>query len=184
VRFLNENAFATPSFFLDPEILRRIEVEGAIRRINAAQARVLNALWNDRRLERIIEFDALEKNRANAYPLTDMLADIRSGIWGELNAGRVVIDPYRRELQRSWLAAARGKINPVAVQLPAGLPPQFAAQFAPARATSDIRAAFRGELRAVDAELARALPKAGDAITRAHIQDARDQIKDILEPQK
>ena len=53
---------------------------------------------------------------------------------------------------------------------------------APARTTSDIRAAFRGELRAVDAELARALPKAGDSITRAHIQDARDQIKDILEP--
>src|SRR4029450_952135 len=115
-----------PSFFLDPEILRRIEVEGAIRRINAAQARVLNALWNDRRLGPIIEFDALEKNRANAYPLTDMLADVRSGIWGELTAGRVVIDPYRRELQRSWLAAARGKINPVPGQLPAGPPPPCA----------------------------------------------------------
>jgi len=182
VKFLNENAFATPTFFLDPEVLRRIEVEGAIRRINAAQASVINALFNDRRLERVIEFDALATNRADAYPLTDLLSDVRSGIWSELGQGRVVIDPYRRELQRSWLAAARGKINPVAVQLPAGLPPQFAAQFAPARATSDIRAAFRGELRAVDAELARALPKAGDAITRAHIQDARDQIKDILDP--
>jgi hypothetical protein len=182
VKFLNENAFATPTFFLDPEVLHRIEVEGAIRRINAAQASVINALFNDRRLERVIEFDALEKNRANAYPLTDLLADVRSGVWGELGQARVVIDPYRRELQRSWLAAARGKINPVATPLPPGLPPQFAAQFAPARATSDIRAAFRGELRAVDAELARALPKAGDAITRAHIQDARDQIKDILDP--
>ena len=182
VKFLNENAFATPTFFLDAEILRRIEVEGALRRINAAQASVLNQLFNDRKLERVIEFDALATNRAEAYPLTDLLSDVRSGIWGELGNARVVIDPFRRELQRSWLAAARGKINPVAPQLPPGLPPQFAAQFAPARTTSDIRAAFRGELRAVDAELARALPKAGDSITRAHIQDARDQIKDILEP--
>ena len=184
VRFLNENAFATPTFFLDPEILRRIEVEGALRRINNAQASVINALWNDRRLERIIEFDALEKNRTNAYSLTDLLSDVRAGIWGELDDSRVVIDAFRRELQRSWITAARGKINPVAPQLPPGLPPQFAAQFAPARATSDIKAAFRGELRAVDAELARALPKAGDAMTRAHIQDARDQIRDILDPNR
>jgi len=184
VRFLNENAFATPTFFLDAEVLRRIEVEGALRRINAAQASVINALFNDRRLERVIEFDALASNRAEAYPLTELLSDVRGGIWTELGQARVVIDPFRRELQRSWLAAARGKINPVAPQLPAGLPPQFAAQFQPARATSDIRAAFRSELRAVDGELARALPKAGDAITRAHIQDARDQIRDILEPRK
>jgi hypothetical protein len=184
VRFLNENAFATPTFFLDPEVLRRIEVEGALRRINAAQASVINAIFNDRRLERVIEFDALEKNRSNAYPLTDLLADVRAGIWGELDDARVVIDPFRRELQRSWIAAARGKINPQPVQLPAGLPPQFAAQFAPARATSDIRAAFRGDLRAVDAQLARALPRSGDAITRAHIQDARDQIREILDPNR
>lgn len=184
VKFLNENAFATPTFFLDGEILRRIEVEGALRRINAAQASVLNALFNDRRLERVIEFDALAANRADAYPLTELLSDVRGGVWGELGQVRVVIDPFRRELQRSWLAAARGKVNPVAPALPAGLPPQFAAQFAPARATSDIRAAFRGELRGVDAELARALPRAGDAITRAHIQDARDQIRDILDPNR
>ena len=59
VQFLNENAFATPTFFLDAEVLRKIEVEGALRRINAAQASVINALFNDRRLERVIEFDAL-----------------------------------------------------------------------------------------------------------------------------
>jgi len=184
VRFLNENAFATPTFFLDGDILRKIEVEGALRRINTAQASVLNQLFNDRRLERVIEFDALAVNRAEAYPLTELLSDVRGGIWGELGQARVVIDPFRRELQRSWLATARGKVNPAAPQLPAGLPPQFAAQFGPARATSDIRAAFRGELRAVDAELARAVPKAGDAITRAHIQDARDQIRDILDPNR
>ncbi len=184
VNFLNENAFATPTFFLDGEILRRIEVEGALRRINAAQAGVLNTLFNDRRLERVIEFDALATTRPTAYPLTELLADVRAGIWGELGQARVVVDPFRRELQRSWLVTARNKVNPVAPQLPAGLPPQFAAQFQPARATSDIRAAFRGELRAVDAELARALPRAGDAITRAHIQDARDQIRDILDPNR
>ena len=58
VKFLNENAFATPTFFLDPELLRRIEVEGAIRRINQQQSSILSGLFNDRRLERVSEFSS------------------------------------------------------------------------------------------------------------------------------
>jgi hypothetical protein len=34
----------------------------------------------------------------------------------------------------------------------------------------------------VDAGVQRALPRASDRMTRAHLEDARDQIKDILEP--
>ena len=34
VRFLNENAFATPSWAVKPEILRRIEPSGALARVN------------------------------------------------------------------------------------------------------------------------------------------------------
>ncbi|HET9274951.1 MAG TPA: zinc-dependent metalloprotease [Gemmatimonadales bacterium] len=181
VRFLNANAFATPRFFLDEDVLRRIEVEGALRRINQAQSSVLNVLFNDRRLERVIEFEALA-GRGQAYGLTDLLGDVRGGIWSELAAASVTIDPFRRELQRSYLAAARTKINPPPFTPPAGLPPQFLATIGPARATSDIRAAFRAELRTLDAELQRALGRAGDRMTRAHVQDARDQIRDILDP--
>ena len=66
---------------------------------------------------------------------------------------------------------------------PAGLPPGFAAQFAPARATSDIKAMFRSELRALDAALVQAIPRASDRETRAHLEDARDQIRKALDPE-
>jgi hypothetical protein len=180
VRFLNDNAFATPTYFLRPEILRLIEVEGAVRRINQAQNRVLNSLFNDRKLERLIEFEAVERN--GAYPLTDFVRDVRRGIFSELGSSRVNIDVYRRELQRSLIAAMGAKINPPAAQVPAGLPPQFAAQFGPARSTSDIRAVFRAEIRALDNDLRVAQGKAADAVTRAHIEDARDRIAKILDP--
>ena len=182
VKFLNENAFATPTFFLVDDILRKIEVEGAIRRINQSQARVLSALFNDRRLERLIEFDALAKP-GEAYSLAEMTADVRNGIWSELSAGNVRIDAYRRELQRSYLAAVDAKLNPKPVQLPAGLPAQFAALFAGPRATSDIKAVFRAELRALDAQLAGAAGRATDRTTRAHIDDARAQVRKILDPE-
>jgi hypothetical protein len=96
----------------------------------------------------------------------------------------VTVDAFRRELQRSYLAAVKAKITPPTPQLPPGLPPGLAQQFGPARATSDVKAAFRAELRALDASIQRALPRASDRMTRAHLEDARDQIKDILEPER
>ncbi len=181
VKFLNQNAFATPTFFLQEDILRKIEVEGALRRINQAQGRVLNQLMNDRRLERLIEFDAVAK-AGESYTLAEMAADVRGGIWSELASPNVRIDTYRRELQRTYIAALDGKINPRPVVLPAGLPPAFAAQFAGARATSDIRAIFRAELKSLDAQLSAAAGRATDRTSRAHIDDARAQIKKILDP--
>ncbi len=127
-------------------------------------------------LERLIEFEAVERN--GAYSLTDFVRDVRRGVFSELSSGRVSIDVYRRELQRSLIAAMGAKINPPAAQIPAGLPPQFAAQFGTARSTSDIRA----EIRALDADLRSAQGKAADAVTRAHIEDARDRIAKILDP--
>ncbi|HEX9755863.1 MAG TPA: zinc-dependent metalloprotease [Gemmatimonadales bacterium] len=184
VRFLNANAFTTPRHLVVDDILRRIEVEGALRRVNAAQTSVLNTLFNDRRLERLVEFEALTSDRRQAYGLMEMLADVRGGIWSELAASRVSSDPFRRELQRSYLAVVRTKLAPPAVATPPGLPPAVAAQLAPARVTSDIQAAFRSELRALDADLARAMARSGDRMTRAHLEDARDQIKKILDPER
>jgi hypothetical protein len=182
VRFLNENAFATPAYFLVDDILDRIEVEGAIRRINQAQTGVLNALLSDRRLERLEEYAALSGSRSDAYTMAEMLSDVRTGIWGELAAASVTIDPYRRELQRSYLVAARNKISPPPVTLPPGFPAQILALISPARATSDIRALFRSELSALDASIKAALPRAANRETRAHLEDARDQIDKILHP--
>ncbi len=184
VEFLAVNAFATPKQFLVDDILRRIEVEGALRRINSAQAGVLNTLFNDRRMERLIEYEALAGDKRDAYSLADMLADTRHAIWNELAAGSIAIDPFRRELQRSYLVAVGGKINPVPPTLPPGLPAQFAALFSPARATSDIRALFRSELRALDADIGRSLAHTTNRETRAHLEDARDQISKILNPEK
>ncbi len=182
VKFLNENAFATPTFFLDPELLRRIEVEGAIRRINQQQASVLSGLFNDRRLERVSEFSSIDGRAGGGYSLGELLSDVRGGVWGELSAPSVKIDALRRELQRSYLTQAAAKLNPTAAVLPAGLPPAFALQLGPARATSDIKSMFRSELRMLDVDLARSIARAGDRETRAHLEDARDQIKRALDP--
>src|SRR4029079_3884032 len=101
VRFINDNAFATPTWALRPEILRRIEVVGALARVNTAQERVLNSLLNNARFDRLVEQEALDG--VASYKPADFLADVRKGIWSELEAGPVKIDVYRRNLQNSYL---------------------------------------------------------------------------------
>ena len=179
VAFLHESAFATPTWALDAEILRRIEPIGALNRVRNAQMSVLNNLLSSSRFARLVEQEAIDG--AAAYAPADFLAEVRQGIWKELAAPAVKVDAYRSNLQRGYLETANNKINGSAPSAPAGLPRGFApaAMFA---SSGDEKPLYRAELKALDAALAAALPKAADAATRAHLEGARDQIAKILDP--
>ena len=162
VRFLNENAFATPSWALKADILRRIEPAGAMSRVNVAQERVLNSLLSNARFDRLVEQEAIDGT--TAYRPADFMSDVRRGIWSELDAGPVRIDVYRRRLQNSYIDLLSTKLN--------GRP----------SVTDDYRALIKQELRDLSASIAAATPRASDRQTRAHLADARDQIAKALDP--
>ena len=163
VRFLNENAFATPTWALKPDILRRIEAAGALSRVNTAQERILNSLLNNARFDRLVEQEAIDG--AAAYRPVDFMSDLRRGIWSEIEApGIVHIDVYRRNLQNSYIDALSAKLN------------------VRPTATDDYRALIKAELRDLNTAIGAALPRATDRATRAHLADARDQIAKALDP--
>ncbi|MDQ3697730.1 MAG: zinc-dependent metalloprotease [Gemmatimonadota bacterium] len=185
VRFLNEQAFRTPDFFLDPRLLRKIEVEGAIDRIGNAQRNVLNILLDNNRLARLIEFEALAARPADVYKLGDMLADLRRGVWSELSAPSPTVDAFRRRLQRNYVEIIGAKINPPqtppqVIQIPGGGTLTIGA----ARQVPDARALLRGELRDLDTALRTAVGRTSDRTTRLHLEDARNEIDKILNPQR
>jgi len=184
VQFIQQQVFATPTWMLDPAILRRLEPEGSVARINAMQRGILGFMMDDNRMARLVEYEALP-GTVRPYPLSEFLADMRTGIWSELGAGSVRVDAYRRGLQRIYLEAVAAKLNAnpstaqrVSASGAGGTPVSRAA----ARPSTDAKSLLRMELRTLDAALAAALPKAGDAATRAHIQDARWQIDRLLNP--
>lgn len=182
VKFLVDNAFATPTFFLDQAILRRMEPEGEVARINQAQRGLITGLMNDDRMARLIEFEAMGKP-GESYTLAEMLGTVRTGIFSELGAGTVSIDVYRRTLQRSYVEAVKGKLSATpAPRVSFGQTGQFT--LLPARPTSDARALLRAELRTLDAQVKAATGKAGNAVIRAHLQDLHTEIDDILNPKK
>ncbi len=163
VRFLNDNAFTTPTWSLKPEVLRRIEPNGALDRVKNAQMRVLGSLMSSARFGRLVEQQAIDGK--NAYGATQFLEDVRRGIWRETEgAAAVQIDAYRRNLQRAYVDLMADKLN------------------GRAAVTDDQRPFIRGELRALSLAVSKAIVRAADRETRYHLEDARDQIAKALDP--
>ena len=179
VKFLSENSFATPTWAIDKDIIRKIEPIGALNRIRNSQNSVLNNLLSSARFARLVEQQALDGDAA--YQPGDFLADVRGGVWTELNAPKVTIDAYRRNLQRAYLDIANNKLNAPPSALPQGLPPGFAVNFI---TSGDEKAFYRAELRAVSASAGAAIAKATDRSTKVHLESVRDQIAKILDPDK
>jgi hypothetical protein len=162
VQFLNDNAFQTPTWAINPEILRRIEPVGVLDRVRTGQQRVMNSLLSSARIMRLVEQEALDG--AAAYRALDFLTDVRKGVWSEAyGTAPVTIDPYRRNLQRAYVETLADRVN------------------GRLAAVDDTRAFFRGELKALDADLDAAAARASDRASRLHIDDVRNQIARALD---
>ncbi len=163
VGFLNRHAFRTPQFMVRKEILRRIEPDGILARIGGAQGRLLRSLLSDDKVTRLVEQEALDGD--SAYKAPEFLADLRGGIWSELNStDRVLIDAFRRNVQRTYLEVLDTRLN------------------GPSPVSGDARALFRAELRTLSRQLEAAMQSGPDRVTRAHLEDSFDQIQRTLEP--
>jgi len=161
VTFLNEQALHAPSFLLRPELLRRMEPAGVMARVKASQKRVIASLMNAARFDRLVEQAAID---GAAYTPVAFLGDLRTGVWSELASRRFTIDAFRRNTQRAYLEVMGDTLNG---RTPAG---------------DDLRAFVRGELQTLDARIGAVASSAGDAETRMHLADARDQIAKMLDP--
>jgi hypothetical protein len=177
VRFLNQHVFRTPAYLIRPEIGARIEAGGMLTRVNNAQQRSLNTLFDDGRMNRMLELEGITANRNSVYTLATMLGDVRRGIWEELAAGRPEIDVFRRGLQNNYIALVARKLNPPAVTLPAGFTP-------PPPLSEDGKSHLRGELVTLREEIRRAIPRATDRATQLHLQSAVHRIGEIIEPRR
>ena len=178
--FFVEQAFTTPSWMLDRDILGRIAAPGAVERVRSLQVRVVNNLLDPRRLQRLIEAEAVHGN--DTYTLGEMLGELRQGLWTELGAGRP-IDTFRRNLQRGYLE----RMAYLMTEEPTPIPAQFRA-FTEATdvnvSQSDIRPFVRGELEALRRAVRSALPRVNDRATRLHLEDVLIRIETILDPEE
>lgn len=163
MEFINAHAFSTPDWLLDGEILRNIEHAGAIERIQQLQGRQLAAVLNPARLIRLIEDEAFRGS--DSYTISEMLEDLRSGIWSELS-GNSTIDVYRRNLQRSYIATVHNIMQSEDSSVDG----------------SDIKALLRDELQVLKQQVDRSVSRSNDRVTQIHLRDIQSRIERILDP--
>jgi hypothetical protein len=161
VRFLLDHGLIVPKWALNPEVLRRIEPDGALARIRAAQNRLMSGMLSTTRINRLVEHAAMDPK---AYTPSEFLTDVRKGVFSEIYAGKPVIDTFRRNTQRIYIDQMAEKLN--------GRAP----------VSDDARALVRAELKSLGADATRAMATAADRATRAHLDDMKDQIAKILDP--
>jgi len=175
LQFIQDNLFDTPEWLIDTAIFNRIEFSGSVERVRGLQERTLNNILNLGKMQRLTEAETF--NGTAAYAFTDMMGDLREGIWSELKNGQK-IDTYRRNLQRAYIDRM-AYLMTAKDQSGRSRSPYVKATAVNA-SQSDIRAVVRAELKT----LARSLRSArgADTMSKIHIADAIERIDLILNP--
>ena len=175
MKFIQKQLFDTPEWLIDNDILNRIEWSGSLERIRSTQVRTLNNIVSLGKMQRLIEAETNNEN--DAYALTEMMSDLREGIWSELRSGKK-IDTYRRNLQRAHIDRLAEMMT--AENQSGRSRSRYVKATAVNTSQSDIRAVVRAELKSLERSLRNA--RGADAMSRIHMADALERIDMILNP--
>lgn len=174
VAFLADQVFEAPVWLNEPGIIARVE-GGGFEELSRRQASVLAQLMDERRLTRVAELEVVQPD--DAYPLAELLDDIRAAIW--LDPAATAADPYRRALQRAHLEGLERLMteDPEEEESPESsfLGPQ------PDLSRSDVRPLIRAQLRDLRVTVGDAAANTDDRVARAHLEDVVERINGILE---
>ena len=178
VKFLCEQAFQTPEWMIEEEILNNIEHAGIVDRIRRAQVRTLGDVLRFERLARMIENETV--NGDEAYAPLDLMDDLREEIFSEALRGRTP-NTYRRNLQRAYLEGVEKLMTEDEGRRLPRRYRNYAIQTPVDVSQSDIRAMARGELNTLKALLTRAKSRTSDRMTGYHYDDLLARIEEMLD---
>ncbi|GGI57493.1 zinc-dependent metalloprotease [Winogradskyella haliclonae] len=170
MQWLHKNAFVSPTWLVDKNILNKIDYAGYTERLRGLQARHLNRLLSFETLGRLIDYKALD---ASNYSALEMLRDLRKGVWSEANFGQNVT-VYRRNLQRAH-------IDQLGNLMTGEMNRRFSRKYYNVN-QSDVRALVRGELNVLKQRLRTASNSAVNTETKYHYRDCLERVNSILDP--
>jgi Met-zincin/Domain of unknown function (DUF5117)/Domain of unknown function (DUF5118) len=182
IAFLSKQLFQTPEWLLNKDILNKFSNPASTESLASIQTNVLNSILSSARLFRMTTC-AARFGAANTYGVDEMIDDVKKEIWSELRS-RKPMDVYRRNLQKTYVDAMIGLINPQQIILPPGLPRSFAIYFGGDIKNTDVPSIARANLNALKNEIAAALPATTDKLSKYHLQDVLERIKQALNPKQ
>ena len=179
VQFLGRHIFTTPTWLITDSILNKITPGQGIENIRALQEPVINNIFSEDRLQRMIE---TASRFSNTYNVTRLFADMQSIVWNDL-AGSKEIDVFRRNLQKIYVEKLISMLK---------TPAQPSSEIAffgtviPGRTDpkkNDIMSLVRGQLKALKPLIDNARNRRGsNTLSAMHLDDLSFRIKDALDP--
>ncbi len=158
--WLQKNTFKTQTWLLDKNILANFKESGYTDLMLRLQNRQLYSLLNANRLKRMIDAEVIQDN---FYAISDMIRDLRTGLFYEANYLKNV-DVFRRNLQKSFIDRLAVLFNSKETK------------------NTDINSIIRGELEIMNFQLTIAKGRRINRITKYHYRDCLAKIKEILYP--
>jgi hypothetical protein len=179
VTFLNKQLFETPDWILNKTILNKVSNPVGTETVSSIQINVLNSLLSGARLNRMAVGSGRYSGQ-DLYTMDAMIDDVRKGVWGEL-ATRKPIDVYRRNLQKAY---AEALINLIDVNgsssMSAGR--STVSMSNAAFKNTDVMSVARAQLVSLRAQINAAIPGTADKMSKYHLQDVSERIKQALDP--
>ncbi len=177
VDFLNKNLFTTPTWLLNNEIFNRTGITGTSI-VSQVQDAVISRLLSTRILGKLSDAEAMLGN--STYQVTELLADLKKGIFTELTTAKPV-DIYRRNLQKSYVSSLISLLAPLTTTMMSngnmissgGLSDK-----------ADARSVIRAYLTGLRAEISGSAARSTDNMTKYHLQDLAERINKALNPNK
>ncbi len=177
VDWLQRNVFNTPTWLLPDYASNKLGI-GPDQTIGSLHDRALGAVTTTRVIANLTEFEAVEG--ANAYTVTNLMDDLRTGIFSEL-AGKKPIDMHRRGLQKKFVDRLATLANPKANDNAASLG-TIRISLGPDLTKSDLPSIAKGQLRMLQSQIASSVGSYSDRSSKYHLQDLQDRIKAALDP--
>lgn len=180
IAFLQKQLYETPTWLLDKNILNKFSNPVTTDLVANIQTGNLHSMLSAARLNRL----ALSANRFGAgttYSVDDMLSDLRKGIWSEL-ATKKPIDNMRRNLQKVYVEDLIKIITPAQATAVQSSSSSIMSAFNPNVSITDVTSIVRAHLTSLRNEIVAAIPGTTDKLSKYHLQDVAQRIKQALEP--
>jgi len=177
--FLQKQLFETPKWLIDKSIWDRVSnATGSADPVASVQESAMNNLISGERLNRMQQ--CVDRFGADkAYNAIEFLGDVEKGLYSEL-ATKKPIDTYRRTIQKNY---AERLISLTSTATPAATVVQgFSITFGPNLKNSDVPSIAKAQLIGLQAKIKAALPTITDQMSRIHLNDILDRIKQALDP--
>jgi hypothetical protein len=177
VDFISKQLFTTPIWLINNDIFSRTGLK-PLSVIGDIQDNSLRRFLNTGTLTKLIDQEASIGDKA--YTVSELLADLKKGVWSEVSARRP-IDMFRRNLQKSYVNILDGLLNPSS-PTGGGTIIVFGGGAGVSIDKSDIKSILRAHLTSLRSEARAAVTVIPDNMTKLHLQDIAVRIDNILDP--